>query len=163
MWRAAYKSPAAWLYVASGVDLDRLDGRIGELAQAHVLRDWLDRSIDRLLVVERVANGRGVREQLVVHPQIGDDARVLLGDRDRDLGVAEEIGETRDRELLIGGLRGDVDVGGQRFLEPIARAERDQEEGCRAESDPRTRTHVKEDSCKEIETNENDSGERAKR
>ena len=87
-----------------------------------------------------------MREELVVHPKVRDDARVLFCDRHRHFGVAEQIGKARHRELLIRRLGRDVDVGGERFLEPITGAERKYERRCRDECEPRTRTHVEESS-----------------
>ena len=91
-----------------------------------------------------------MREELVVHPKVRDDARVLLRDWHRHFGVAEQIGKARHRELLIRRLGRDVDVGGERFLEPITGAERKYERRCRDECKRGTSTHVKKNSKNDV-------------
>ena len=94
--------------------------------------------VDRLGVAERVAARGGGAEQLVGHPEVArDERRDLAVDRHADLGVAEQVAEPRDGELLRAGARDDVDVGGERLLETVAG-----DEGRRAEDEDEERRDV---------------------
>jgi hypothetical protein len=70
---------------------------------------------------ERVALRGGVPEELIVHPEAGDAADVLGGER--DLRGREPLGEAIHREFLRLGAGNDVDVRRQRILEAAAGGE----------------------------------------
>ena len=154
MWRAASSPPAAWLYAAS------LPESTLKVFCTESMKCWsfcmftigaTAASIAFLSLSESLCAAAYASCWYPVQMS-ATIAAVSRVHRHLDLGVAEQVAEPRDGQLLRAGAGDDVDVRGESFLEPFTG--REQRAGSRDANDE-TRAHEK--------TEEVEVGKRARR
>ena len=79
-----------------------------EFARAGVGDRCPECGVEFLGVVERVTVGTGLGDQLVIHPEIGDNANHILAER--DFRRAKQLRELLDRQFFSTGLRNGIRV-----------------------------------------------------
>ena len=89
-------------------DTEALRHNFEELACARIRNRRPECRIEFFRAIERITNRAGLGQQLVVHPQVSNDAHHILAQR--DLRCTEQLGELLDGEFLRTGLRNGVRV-----------------------------------------------------